>query len=287
MKSLINVFMKNTILLICICALMVPVAFSQKVSIDAIVSKNLASIVSPDRKTKLVNITALGESIYVQGNNHQRPWTGKSAVVSDGKKLAIAMTFPLDNYPIDRINFDGKKLTVPYITPGVRSALGMYLVKNEEIVKEGLFGGVLSTGWTFHYPEEKKGSMSVQGTKEIDGRQAYIVSYSSKAGSGISIRLFFDVETGQHLRTEYRRVISAQMGPTPELSAKQNETIEELSEDFRDFKTENGVTLPRSYTLRLANVYGGNRREFLYSLKLSDLYYDQQLDAATFEIENK
>ena len=77
------------------------------------------------------------------------------------------------------------------------------------------------------------------------------------------------------------------MGPTPELSAKQNETIEELSEDFRDFKTENGVTLPRSYTLRLANVYGGNRREFLYSLKLSDFYYDQQLDAATFEIENK
>lgn len=260
-------------------------ALSQKAEVKDVIAKHIASV--SNSPAKLKNLTALGEAGYIQGSNHQRPWVGKGVIVSEGKNLAIAMTFPLDNYPVERINSDGKKLVVQFVRPGTRSALGEYLVRNEEIIKEGIFGGTLSTAWLLNYPDEKKGSMSMQGTKKVNDREAYIISYSTRAGTGLSVRFFFDVETGRHLRTEYRRVISAQMGPTPELSARQNETIEEFTEDFGDFKTEGGFTLPRSYKLQLARVTGGNRREFFYDVALSSFYYNQQLDPATFEMESK
>lgn len=267
--------------------LTIQTVFSQKIEVKELISKHLASITGPERKAKLANVTAVGEAEFIQGVNHQRLATGKSVFVSDGKRVAMAMTFPLDNYPVDRVTFDSKKLSIPFIRPGIRSPFGDYLMRNEEIVKEGLFGGALSTGWMFHYPDEKKGSLSLEGKKKVDGREAYVVSYSPKAGSGLNVRIFFDSETGRHVRTEYRRVISAQMGPTPELSARQNETIEEMSEDFADFKTENGVTLPRSYKVRLASIRGGNTREFFYTLSFGTFYYDQQLDASTFDVEAK
>ena len=279
--------MKKITLIVLTLILSINTVSAQKIEVKDLISKHLGSITGPERKAKLANVTAVGEAEFIQGTNHQRLATGKSVLVSDGKKVAMAMTFPLDNYPVDRVIFDSKKLSIPFIRPGIRSPLGDYLVRNEEVVKEGLFGGALSTGWIFQYPDEKKGALSVEGKKKVDGREAYVVSYSPKAGSGLNVRIFFDSETGRHVRTEYRRVISAQMGPTPELSARQNETIEEMSEDFADFKTENGVTLPRSYKVRLASIRGGNTREFLYTLTFGTFYYDQQLDAATFDVEAK
>lgn len=255
---------------------------AQKADVKDVVAKHVASVIAGEKSKKLKNLTAVGEASYIQGSNHQRPWVGKGVVVSEGKNVAIAMTFPLDNYPVDRINSDGKKLVVQFIRPGVRSALGDYLFRNEEIVKEGLFGGVLSTSWLLNFPDEKKGSMSVQGTKKLDGREVNVVEYNTRGGTGLSVRLFFDAETGRHVRTEYRRTISAQMGPTPELSARQSETIEEMTEEFGDFKTENGITLPRSYKVQLAQVYGGNRREFFYNMTFQNFFYDQQLDPSTF-----
>lgn len=279
--------MKNPILLLLLAALSFHAVMAQKVEVKDILEKHSTSVGGLEKGEKLKNLTAVGRADYIQGANHQRPWTGKGVFVSEGKKLAVAMSFPLDNYQVERLSSDGDKLIVQFIRPGVRSALGEYLVRNEEIVKEGLLGGVLSTAWLLNFPNEKKGSMSFQGTKKIDGRETYIVSYSTRAGTGLNVRLFFDADTGRHVKTEYRRVVSAQMGPTPELSARQNETIEEFSEEFGEFKTENGITLPSSYKMKLARVVGGNRREFFYNLTFENFYYDQQLDPATFAMDSK
>ena len=279
--------MKKTIFVLCALACLVQAAFSQKVEVKDVISKHLASVVSPNRKVELANLTAVGGAGFTQPGNRQRQYDGKVVLASDGRKLAFAMTFPLDAYNVEQIVFDSKKLNVAFVRPGARSALGDYLFRNEEIVKEGLFGGVLSTVWTFRNPNEKKGSLGFEGTKKLDGREAYVISYTSKGGSGMSIKMFFDVETGRHVRSQYRHVMSAVQGPTPETSAGQSDTIEEMVEQFSDFKTENGITLPRIYTIRYSVTQGAIAREYLYALTFDTFYYDQKLDPATFEFHTK
>src|SRR5690349_7018937 len=237
-----------------------PSVLAQKLTAEEIFSKSLDAGVAPERRAKLKNVTAVGDASYTQGTNHQRSIPGKSVFVSDMDRVAVAMTFQLDNYRSDRLAFDGKKLAIPFIQPGIRSVFGDFLNKNEEIVKEGIFGGALSTAWLLGEREGRIKRLSNSGTKKIDGKELLVLNYSTRSGTGLTVRFFFDPKTFQHVRTEYKRTISAQMGPTPETSAKQNETIEEMSEDFGDHATENGVTMPRTYKIRIASVRGGNTR---------------------------
>src|SRR4030095_4281629 len=102
-------------------------------------------------------------------------------------------------YRVEWWTFDGREPTFPFIPPGVRSPLGNFLYSQDEIVKEGLFGGVLSTGWLFNYPDEKKGTLSVQGTKKLDGREVQILTYTTKSGSGLGIHMFFEAATARPL----------------------------------------------------------------------------------------
>jgi hypothetical protein len=279
--------MKKTILLFFALALFTQAGFTQKADVQDVISKNLASIKSADQKVKITNLTAVGETSWVQGTNHQKQHTGKSVLVSDGRKTALAVAFPLQDYPFERLIFDGRKVTAPFVRPGIRSALGTFIDANEEIVKEGIFGGVLTTGWTFNHPEEKKGSFSMQGMKKVDGKEMQVVNYATKGGSGLTIRLLFDPETGRHVRTEYRRKSTQSMSRTPEASASlTNDIIEEMSEDFGDFKTEAGVTLPTSYKIRVAQIFGTNTREWTYTMKIATFYYNQELDASTFVASN-
>jgi hypothetical protein len=276
--------MKNVILLsLAFVLLVAPSVSAQKIQLQDIVSKHLLAVKSAEQKTKVTNITAVGETSYAQGSNHQREYTGKSVLVSDGKKVALAVALPIQDYPFERVTYDGRKVTLPFIRPGTRSPLGNFLFINDEIVEEGLFGGVLSTAWLLNFPEEKKGSMSVEGTKKLSGKDVHVVSYNTRGGTGLQVKMFFETESGRHVRTEYRRKSTSSMAGSPEASASfTNDIIEEMSEDFGDFRTEAGVTLPTSYKIRVRQVTGTNSREFFYTMKVGAFYYNQQLDAATF-----
>lgn len=276
--------MKKIIFLVVLAVCIAPSAFSQKLEVKDVISKHLASIVSPEQKTKITNLTAVGEAGYVQGTNYQRSHPGKSVIVSDGKKFALALAFSLQDYPMERVIYDGKKVSLSYITPGNRSPLGNYLFTYDEIVKDGLFGGVLSTGWLFNFPDEKKGSMSYSGLKKLDGKEVHVISYNTRGGTGLGVKLFFDAGTGRHLRTEYRRTsTSSTVSGNPDASASlTRDIIEEMSEDFSDFKTEAGVTLPTTYKIRISQSNGGRSAEWSYTIKVGTFYYNQQLDASTF-----
>ena len=279
--------MKKIILLKLVLTLSVLGAQAQKLEVREVVAKHVASVVSPEQKTKITNLTAVGETTWTQGTNHQREFTGKSVMVSDGRKIAVAAAFPIQDYPYERVVYDGRKLTLPFVVPGRRSALGNYLFSNDEVVKDGLFGGVLSTGWLFYDPNDKRGSVSSSGTKKIDGKEAYVLSYNTKGGSGLIVKIYFDVASGRHVRTEYRRTMNGSIvSGRPEASAgSARQIIEEMSEDFSDFKTESGVTLPRMYKIRIAQIDGSNSREWTYTMKIDTFYYNQELDASTFVAE--
>jgi len=274
--------MKSLFLLIAVVALASLSASAQKLSAEELVAKHLDSIGTTADRAKIKNIVAAGEVSFAQGLNDKNSALGKGVIASEGAQSALAMSFPIQLYPTEKIIFDGKRVNVAFVRPGVRSAFGEYLTSYENIVNGGLLGGTLTTTWAFYNDANKKAKMSVEGLKKIDGKEMYAVRYNPKGGSDVDIRLFFDKDTFRHVRTEYKRTISAQMGANPNLSASQTETTENLTEEFGDFKTENGLTLPRSYKIRLRIDRGKATREYFYNFALSTFYYNQQLDAATF-----
>jgi hypothetical protein len=56
-------------------------------------------------------------------------------------------------------------------------------------MKEGLLGGALTTNWMGLSP---RGKLSSNGTKKINGRDAYVLTYSRKGGGDLDVTLYFD-----------------------------------------------------------------------------------------------
>jgi hypothetical protein len=254
----------------------------QNLKADEILAGHLASIGSAAARGKNTNISIAGDVTVSLARNATVPTAGRAVFASEGNMTLFAMTFPISTYPLEKVVYSGKNLSIDAISSGTRSALGQFLFTNDVLVKGGLFGGALNKGWAVGDLGARKARVSTDGTKKINGREAYILNYELKSGSDVKIRLYFDKETFRHVRSEFSFVISAQMGTSPNLSSSQSENHQSLIEDFGDFNTENGLTLPRGYTINLLFHNGSDVREYRYVFSLKDFYYDQKLDPSTF-----
>ena len=262
-------------------------AKAQKMTAEDIIAKSLDAIGTSSDRAKITNITIIGESAFAQGSSTAEMSPGKCALASEGNKSLFAMTFTIPLYPLEKIIYDGKNVDVAYGRPGVRSGLGEFMADYQGIIKDGLVGGVLLNGWSFYDIGSRNVKVSYEGTKKVDGREVYALSYAPKKGSDARIRVYFEKDTFRHVRTEYRVSSSAQMGADPNMSAAQSENRKELTEDYSDFKTENGLTLPHTYKLHYYKQENHASREYFYTLTLKDFYFNTKLEASTFDINAK
>lgn len=265
--------------------------FGQKLKVEEVIAKHLSSIGSDAARSKVTDVSIVGDAVFSIARSATRPMAGRSVLASEGSKSLFAMTFPAVNYPLEKIAWNGKDLSVGFPSGGSRSVLGDYLHRHDSLIKNNLIGGALNNGWILK--DTSKGvRLSLDGSKNIDGRDAYAVTFEFTKGSGVKIKLYFDKETFRHVRSEYSRVIPAQIvGARPDLSSQQSEGYENLVEEYSDFKTDNDLTLPRKYRMKLyvqpasssTVVLASNAlREYVYELSLKDFYYNQKLDAGTF-----
>ncbi len=261
-------------------------AFAQKMKPEELITKHLESIGTTENRAKIQNIVMRGTSQFSQGANEGVPSQGSIVIASEGNKMLLGMSFPIPVYPFEKITYDADKVRVAFSRPSVRSAFGEYLTRSDEIVKEGLLGGTLSTNWALQDIATRKAKVSFDGKKKIDGKEVYVLSYEFKKGSNSQIKMYFDVSTFQHIRTEYRRTQSAQMGANPNLSASQLETRETLTEDFADFKAENGITLPHTYKITLL-LEQRRTLEHKYTFNLNEFYFNQKLEANSWNLDAK
>lgn len=277
--------MKKSVIALFAISMCAMAAGAQKMTPETIVAKNLDSIAAADVRAALKNITFAGDLAFAQGPTDNAPAGGRGVMASEGNKLLLAMTFPIPIYPVEKISNDGSKVKVGFTRPGVRSALGEFLYSCPEIIREGVLGGTLTRGWGLADYSTRGAKLSFDGTKKVDGRELYAVSYSPKKGANVKIRMYFETDTFRHVKTEYSRTMSAQMGATPELSSSQTENHETLTEEFSDFKTENGITLPRTYKFRMYVEKGKATREYFYTFTIKDIYLNQTLDPNSFNID--
>ena len=135
--------------------------------------------------------------------------------------------------------------------PGRRSVLGDFLLAHDTILKHGLLGGTLTSAWALLNLKDRAPKLEYGGQKKIGDRLLETLRLIPRGGSDLRITIFFDAQNYQHVRTEFRRIVQAQMGGAPELSAGQRETRYTLIEEFSGFAKEGRLTLPHSYKLAL------------------------------------
>jgi hypothetical protein len=237
---------------------------------EQVVAVHLKSIGSPEAMAALKTLAFVGTTSveFIQGMYGNM--SGASMCVSEGNKLAIVLKYGDINYPGEYFAYDGKDVSVGYISPGQRSPLADFLFRHNGIMKEGLLGGIFSAEWPLLNLQEKQVELTYRETT-IDGCRLHEIEYRPKQSlRDMKIKLYFDLETYRHVRTEYRVLVHGDMSAAPggggtrigrfqepdqntsgfdTLKGGLPDSIYVLIEKFDDFKKVGAMTLPHSYTM--------------------------------------
>lgn len=230
-------------------------SLGDKLKTEDILVKHLESIGTAEARKSVKSILATGTSQIVSKGRGAGESRGLSFVFSESEKNFVGMRFNNPDYPYEKVGYDGDELTVSFVTPGQRSALGIFFRQNEETFKVGILGGALSTSWVLLDYDKKVGKLKCKGKKKINKVKHYKCSYSPKK-SDLRVSMYFHPESFRHVKTEYTRVISGGQGLGVDNSSSQNETRFKLTEEFSDFKKEGDLMLPHNYIITYEKLTG-------------------------------
>ncbi|MBI1749202.1 MAG: hypothetical protein HY234_05195 [Acidobacteria bacterium] len=284
--------MRNHLLAILISAALIPGltaplrAGDEKLKPEDVVAKHLASLGAPEKRAAVKTRVAEGAStlkIIVGGTGET---DGRAAFLSEGNKVRIGLPTDKFDYWGEQFGFDGSKTEVAFVQPSRRSQLGDFVRRYDQILKEGLVGGALTTAWPLLDLAGRQPKLSYDGLKKVDGKQLHRIKYVMKKGQGeVDIYLYFEPETFRHVRTSYNVVRSSPIGADITQSSQQQETRFLLEEIFSDFKEVDGVTLPMSWTLKQTNQTGQRTIIAQHEVKLSRVSHNVAIPAKDFVIE--
>ncbi len=259
--------------------------FAQKMTAEDVLAKHLDSIGSAKSRDSIKTRIIVSDAEFLR--QKQNPITGKSIIASSNEGAVFGINLDAINYRLDKFSFDGKRIRVGYIQPGIRSTLGNFLTSYETLLKDGLLGGTLSSSWALLDTAGRKSKLTYDGTEKIDGNETYVLEFQPKGGADITVKMYFDGKNFRHVRTVYSRVIGARIGSGGvDSSGRQVETRHRLIEDFSDFKKYGGaLTLPSSYKISYSIVGGALTLNDLWKFKVTDASFNQPLGDNAFDID--
>jgi hypothetical protein len=257
----------------------------EKMRAEEVVAKHLDSIGTAEARRAVNNRVVVGTTTFSYRAKGVGRTTGRVVLASEGVKSLIGMEFPEQDYPHERLGFDGRKFSAAYIRPGVRTILGEFLYTRSDMFSEGLAGGTLNQAWPLHNLEARGAKLEYAGKGKTGGKEVHTLRYNPKGGSDFQIKLSFDAATFQHLRTEYEQVVSAGIGRTDRDSASQRGSSYKIVEEFSDFKKEGGLMLPHSYKLRFTADDVGGVRQMDWAFELAQYAFNAPLPADSFNVE--
>ena len=211
---------------------------------------------------------------------------GKSQFVSKGGKFHFMMKFANNEYRGEHFIFDGNKIQVSASTAALnRSALGRFLYSQDAVLREGFWGGVLSTAWPLFDVEKHKAKLTFGGIKKVDGQDLYELRYQPKKNTDLEIRLYFDPTTFHHIRSVY--MLNTGMAMASEIeNARQQQTRYRLEERFSEFQTVDGLTLPAHYDIRFTQeLQSGDSTSYEWNILESSISNNISLDPRNFDVK--
>jgi len=263
----------------------VAAAQDKKMDLVELLSHHRDAIGSATAREAIKSRFAAGTAKFTSRMGNSISLEGTLGFVSVTPKVRYSIKFPSQQYSGEQLAYDGKRLEVGVLQGGKRSALGLFMQQQDLPIKDGLLGGVLSTGWPL-LKDPVSGKLDFKGEKKIDGRSLYAVGYRPQKGSSdLKVTLYFDPETFRHVRTEYEFQIGARMGVGPNDSAKIPESRYLLTEEFDSFRTIDGLTLPHKCKLQL--TVQASISNFLtdWTLELSQIAHNQPIEENVFTLK--
>jgi hypothetical protein len=256
---------------------------------DELVAQHLGSIAGATVRAGLKSRVVQGPvhfSIMVGGAGSL---DGKVDIVSEGKKLLFMMKLPNNEYRGEQFIFNGDKDKVAFSNTSrqTRSGVGNFVFVQDAVIREGLFGGVLSTAWPLLNLEERKAKVTFDGLKKVDGQELYQLRYRPHKGTDLEIDLYFDPQTYRHVETIYSySVIDTLTTGGETAAAGQVPNRYRLQEKFSDFKTVDGFTLPTHEDIQFSQeLQNGHTALDDWDLKSLNISNNVGVDAKNFEVK--
>jgi hypothetical protein len=258
---------------------------SDDITTDTLIARHLEAIGSAEARTTVKSRIITGTVVSTVRLGGSGQLGGGAVLASTGNKSLIGMTFKDTKYSNENMAFDGKRVTVGQFAPGAYSPLGQFLLSFDMVFKQGLLGGSLSSAWPLLDLRVTNPKLKYGGAKKINDKQVRVLNYYPRDSSFLSITLFFDSDTFQHVRTEYEKVVNAGMVRQDEAAARQQETRYKLTEEFSDFKKEQGLSLPHAYKIQLSisSQRGSLLQDWAFTLTkfaFNDVLDDKQFNVA-------
>lgn len=265
-------------------ALAIATSVPDKITAEEVVAKHLEALGPAEvrSKSRIIQGTAIG-TLRLGGSGSAE---GGAVMASQDTKSLISVVIGSTDYPYERVGFDGKTVTTGELTPGVRSRLGIFFMRHEMPIREGLLGGTLSSAWPLLNISAKTAKLKYKGTKKVAQRAAHVLEYDSKNNAGLKTTLFFDAETFRHLRTEYEKRQVQLMPDQPSVTQQQGDSVTKLIEEFSDFKDEAGLILPHTYKLTLSIETLNQRTLQDWLFTLAKFSFDQKIDDSQFDVRS-
>ncbi len=274
---------------VCVLALAVVFAgwaLAQKMTADELISKHRASIGTKEKLDSIKERMAIGLSEF-ESKLPSIKTNGKALVASRGQDFMFLVSFNSREYPFEKIGLFSNRINLPWVAPGARSPLGAFVADHEKMLSDRVFTGSISGAWTLLDPK-MNAQVKLGGKKKIEGREAYGLEYWPKGvnSSEFTILMYFDAETFRHVRTEYRHVINPGQDTFGRLG-RQAGVRQTLIENFGDFRTVDGLTLPYSYIAHYTTESNSGTFEYFWRLALQQHMLNPNLDAKFFTFEEK
>ncbi|MBI3474264.1 MAG: hypothetical protein HY010_00900 [Acidobacteria bacterium] len=255
---------------------------------EEVLAKHLDSIGSAQVRSSMKSRVVQGFATYRVLVGGSGAIDGKYVYASEGDKSNYLCKINSNGFRGEQIIYDGNRVSVAgtYLDKS-RSEFGDFLINQDAPIRENLLGGVWSSGWPLLDLEGHKAKLHSEGTKKVDGREFIVLRYQPKKGTDLSILLYFDPQSYQHLMTTYRISVSAGIGTHGETSSSQKQvTRYQIEEKFSDYQTTDGLTLPSHYDLRFSQeLDNGFSKLVEWEVKATNIVNNIPVDARSFQVK--
>ena len=264
---------------------------AQELTLEEVLTRHADSVGNEKSRNETANRVAIGVSEFVL-NLPASHSAGKVLFASDERNAMLISSFDLLEYPYEKVGYFRGKMDVPFITPGTRSPMGSYLLLNDNLFRERLFGGVINNSWRLFDSASAIERLRLGGRKKVNGKDCYVLRFTPKlaASADSSIEILIDTKTFRHLRTEYKQKIPDKNAyPTTFIGNQTGENSNTLAEDFDDFRVVQGLTLPFKYTVKLLLNSRAATKDFRWTFTFTEYRLGQNIgeDFFTFEAKSR
>jgi len=263
---------------------------------EEIIAKHVASIGTPEAIGAAKSRILVGQARLISRVGYIGQLEGPAQFASAGDNVLLAAVFNSNEYPYEKAAFNGKEVSVGRPNGG-SSELGDFLKSNKVVLKEGFFGGVLSTAWPL-LSKENKLKIESAGTAEMGGRSFYKLKVTGGGTGGLGIVLFFDAENFHHVATEYTYTIPVRIpsgnNPRPESDlygtttttgmANSKPTYVTLTERFSNFAKSGDLVMPLTYVIDFTFQDSNTSRALNWEMRFKDVYLNQDLGVDVFKV---